>query len=235
MSYMQNKHSIITGGTGDLGSNVTGLALERGARITIPYHSLQTAKPTAHTVDHPQANQVNFIYSDLTDEQKVRELFEPFERLDILIHLVGGFSMGPTSEFSLKDWRQQVDLNLTTTFLVCKYALKKMYENGYGRIVTVAARAAKQPGAGMAAYSASKAGVLAFTRSIAEETRGTGITANTVLPSVIDTPANRKAMGEKEADTWVKPDSLAQVICFLASEAAGDLRGAGIPVYGNVK
>jgi len=232
---MQNKHTIITGGTGGLGSSVTRLALDRGARITIPTHSLQTTKPTAHTVDHPQANQVNFIYSDLTDEQKVRELFEPFERLDILIHLAGGFSMGSTSEFSLKDWRQQVDLNLTTTFLVCKYALKKMKEHGYGRIVTVSARAANQPGAGMAAYSASKAGVLAFTRSIAEETRGTGITANTILPSVIDTPANRKAMGEKEAHTWVKPDSLAQVICFLASEAAGDLRGAGIPVYGNVK
>jgi len=232
---MHNKHTIITGGTGDLGSRVAHLSLERGARITIPYHSLQTDKPTLHAVDHPQANRVNFIFSDLTDEQKVSELFEPFDRLDILIHLVGGFSMGPTMEYSLKDWQQQLDLNLTTTFLVCKYALKKMHENDYGRIVTVAARAAIQPGARQAAYSASKAGVLALTRSIAEETRGTGITANTVLPSVIDTPANREAMGEKEAHKWVSPDSLAQVICFMASEAAGDLRGAGIPVYGNVK
>jgi NAD(P)-dependent dehydrogenase (short-subunit alcohol dehydrogenase family) len=86
----------------------------------------------------------------------------------------------------------------------------------------------------LAAYCASKAGVLALTQAIADETKGTNITANTVLPSVIDTPANRQAMGTQEADKWVKPESLGQVICFLASEAAKDMRGVAVPVYGSV-
>jgi NAD(P)-dependent dehydrogenase (short-subunit alcohol dehydrogenase family) len=103
-----------------------------------------------------------------------------------------------------------------------------------GRIVTVGSRGAVQPGAQLAAYCASKAGVVALTQAIAAETKGTNITANTVLPSTIDTPANRAAMGAENADQWVSPESLAGVICFLASEAAGDLRGAAIPVYGDL-
>lgn len=128
----------------------------------------------------------------------------------------------------------QLTLNLTSTFLVCKYALKKMKENDYGRIVTVSSRAALEPAGQIAAYSASKAGVIALTRSIAEETRDSNITANTVLPSIIDTPANREAMGEKNAQNWVKPESLAEIICFLPSAKASDIRGAALPVYGDV-
>jgi NAD(P)-dependent dehydrogenase (short-subunit alcohol dehydrogenase family) len=109
-----------------------------------------------------------------------------------------------------------------------------MKKNNYGRIVTVSSRVALEPAAQMAAYSASKAGVIALTKSIAEETKGTGITANTILPSIIDTPSNRKSMGEKNVHNWVKPESLAETICFLASEKAGDLRGAALSVYGNV-
>jgi NAD(P)-dependent dehydrogenase (short-subunit alcohol dehydrogenase family) len=108
-----------------------------------------------------------------------------------------------------------------------------MLENGYGRIITVSSRAGVEPAANLAAYSASKAGVIALTKAIASETKGTNITANTILPSVIDTPKNRTAMGEEAADKWVKAESIAQVICFLASEAAIDVRGAAIPIYGS--
>jgi NAD(P)-dependent dehydrogenase (short-subunit alcohol dehydrogenase family) len=142
--------------------------------------------------------------------------------------------MGKTHEYSLAQWQQDFDLNLTTTFLVCKHSLRKMLEHGYGRIVTVGSRGAVQPGGQLAAYCASKAGVVALTQAIADETKGTHITANVVLPSVIDTPANRAAMGTANADQWVKPESLAQVICFLASEAARDVRGAAVPVYGSI-
>jgi NAD(P)-dependent dehydrogenase (short-subunit alcohol dehydrogenase family) len=142
--------------------------------------------------------------------------------------------MGKTHEYSYAQWKKDFDLNLNTTFLVCKHSLKKMLEHGYGRIVTVGSRGAVQPGGQLAAYCASKAGVVALTKAIADETKGTNITANSVLPSVIDTPANRQAMGSEEADQWVKPESLAQVICFLASEAAKDMRGAAIPVYGSI-
>ena len=231
---MQNRHLIITGGTGGLGTSVTQLALKLGAKITIPYHSLNGVEQLKQSLKNKKINEINFVFTDLRDEKKVIEIFDKLDNLDILIHLVGGFSMGPTAEFSLEDWKRQIDLNMTSTFLVCKYALQKMIKNNYGRIVTVASRAALEPAAGMAAYSASKAGVLAFTRAIAEETKGTPITANTVLPSVIDTPANRRSMGEKDAADWVKPDSLAEVICFLASEKAADLRGAAVPVYGSI-
>ena len=231
---MQNRTIIITGATGGLGTAVTQLVLKRGARITIPFHSPDQVERLRQTLQKKDIDKINFIWADLRDEQKVSEIFEPLKIVDGLIHLVGGFAMGPTTDFSLEEWQQQITLNMTSTFLVCKYALRKMRKTGYGRIVTVASRAALEPGAQTAAYSAAKAGVLALTRSIAEETKGTGITANTVLPGIIDTAANRQAMGDREAHKWVKPASLAEVICFLASEAAADLRGAAIPVYGSV-
>jgi NAD(P)-dependent dehydrogenase (short-subunit alcohol dehydrogenase family) len=106
--------------------------------------------------------------------------------------------------------------------------------HNYGRIVTIGSRGAVQPGANLAAYCASKAAVVALTQAIAEETKQTNITANVVLPSVIDTPSNREAMGEAKAKDWVSPQSLAEVICFLAGEGAKDLRGAAIPVYGSL-
>ena len=109
-----------------------------------------------------------------------------------------------------------------------------MKEGGYGRIVTVGSRAAVEPASGLAAYGAAKAAVIALTRSVAEETRELDITANSVLPSVIDTPANRAAMGDAEASKWVTPERLAEAIAYLGSEAAGDLRGTTLPVYGRV-
>jgi NAD(P)-dependent dehydrogenase (short-subunit alcohol dehydrogenase family) len=228
---MKDRNLILTGGTGGLGTKVTQLALNLGAKITIPYHSLNEVESFRQSIIDAK---VNFIFADLRDEKSVLEVFNKHTTVDILIHLMGGFSSGDTDNYALDDWERQMTLNLTSTFLVCKYALKKMKENGYGRIVTVSSRAALEPKGQLAAYSASKAGVIALTRSIADETKGTDITANAVIPSIIDTPFNRKNMGEKDAKNWVKPESLAEIICFLGSEKAGDLRGAAIPVYGNI-
>jgi NAD(P)-dependent dehydrogenase (short-subunit alcohol dehydrogenase family) len=231
---MKDRNLIISGGTGGLGTSVTQQSLKLGAKITIPYHSLNEVERLRLALKNKKDGEINFIFADLRDEDKVMEVFDSLKQLDVLIHLVGGFDMGPTHKFTLEDWKRQIDLNMTTTFLVCKHALRRMKENNYGRIVTVASRSALEPAAETAAYSASKAGVLTFTRALAEETKGTEITANTVLPSIIDTPANRKSMGEKNATKWVKPESLAEVICFLASEKARDIRGAAVPVYGDV-
>jgi NAD(P)-dependent dehydrogenase (short-subunit alcohol dehydrogenase family) len=228
---MKDRYLILTGGTGGLGTKVSQLALNLGAKMIIPYHSLNEVEHFRKSVTN---GKVNFIFADLRDEKSVLEIFNKQTKVDVLIHLMGGFSSGDTVNYALEDWNRQITLNLTSTFLVCKYALKKMKESGYGRIVTVSSRAAVEPSAGLAAYSASKAGVIALTRSVAEETKGTNITANTVLPSIIDTPANREMMGEKNIKDWVKPESLAEIICFLGSEKAGDLRGSVIPVYGNV-
>lgn len=231
---MKGKHVLLTGGTGGLGLGVTPIVLAQGATaVTIPYVRAQEVERLKGILAPADLARIRFIETDLTSEASVEALVNGMERVDALIHLVGGFSMGKTHEYSYQQWRQDFDLNLNTTFLVCKHSLRRMLEQHYGRIVTVGSRGAVQPGGQLAAYCASKAGVVALTQSIADETKGTNITANVVLPSIIDTPANRAAMGADHADRWVKPDSLGQVICFLASEAAQDLRGAAIPVYGN--
>jgi NAD(P)-dependent dehydrogenase (short-subunit alcohol dehydrogenase family) len=231
---MKGKQVLLTGGTGGLGLGVTPAVLAQGADVTIPYRSLKDVERLKGILSPADIARIKFIPANLQDEASVKKVINSMMRVDVLIHLVGGFSMGKTHEYSFDSWKNEFELNLNTTFLTCKYSLKRMLENGYGRIVTVSSRAGVEPAGNLAAYSATKAGVIALTKAIADETKGTNITANTVLPSVIDTPTNRQAMGAENADKWVKPESIAEVICFLASEAAKDVRGAAIPVYGNV-
>ncbi|MCU0535864.1 MAG: 3-oxoacyl-ACP reductase FabG [Hydrococcus sp. Prado102] len=231
---MKGKQVLLTGGTGGLGLGVTPTVVASGARVIIPYRSESGVIRLKARMPAADFDRIVFVKADLNDESAVEKLVYDLGRVDVLIHLVGGFSMGRTDEFSFQDWKDSFDLNLHTTFLVCKHCLRVMRKAGYGRIVTVASRGALQPGAQLAAYCASKAGVVALTQAIAQETKNLDITANVVLPSVIDTPSNRDAMGEAQADEWVKPESLAEVISFLASDAARDVRGAAIPVYGSV-
>jgi NAD(P)-dependent dehydrogenase (short-subunit alcohol dehydrogenase family) len=232
---MKGKQVLLTGGTGGLGLGVTPIVLAQGAAtVTIPYVKAQEVERLKGVLSPADLARIRFVAADLVNEASVEKLINGMERVDVLIHLVGGFSMGKTHEYSYEQWQKDFELNLSTTFLVCKHSLRRMLEHGYGRIVTVGSRGAVQPGGQLAAYSASKAGVVALTQAIAEETKGTRITANVVLPSVIDTPTNRAAMGSENPDRWVKPESLAQVITFLASEAAQDIRGAAVPVYGSV-
>ncbi|MDJ0735685.1 MAG: 3-oxoacyl-ACP reductase FabG [Nostocaceae cyanobacterium] len=231
---MKGKHVLLTGGTGGLGLGVTPVVLSLGAEVTIPYIQAQEVERLKSLISPADFARIRFVATNLNDEEAVERLINDLPRVDVLIHLVGGFAMGKTHEYSFENWKRDFDLNLNTTFLVCKHSLRRMLENGYGRIVTVGSKGAVQPSGQLAAYCASKAGVVALTQAIAEETKDTNITANTVLPSVIDTPSNREAMGTDNVDKWVKPESLAQVICFLASEAAKDIRGAAIPVYGDI-
>ncbi|MFM6040087.1 MAG: 3-oxoacyl-ACP reductase FabG, partial [Sphaerospermopsis kisseleviana] len=220
---MKGKQVLLTGGTGGLGLGVTPAVLAQGADVTIPYRSLKDVERLKGILSPADIARIKFIPANLQDEASVKQVINSMMRVDVLIHLVGGFSMGKTHEYSFDSWKHEFELNLNTTFLTCKYSLKRMLENGYGRIVTVGSRASVEPAGQLAAYSAAKAGVIALTKAIADETKGTNITANTVLPSVIDTPTNREAMGAENADKWVKPESIAEVICFLASEAAKDV------------
>lgn len=231
---MKDKRVLLTGGTGGLGSGVIPHILAKGAQLSIPYISPQKVERLKGFISPSDLSRIRFVEANLTEEASVEKLVNGLERIDVLIHLVGGFSMGKTVEYSFEDWKKDFDLNLNTTFLMCKHSLKRMQENDYGRIVTIGSRGAVEPASGLAAYCAAKAGVVALTKAIAQETKGTNITANVVLPSVIDTPGNREAMGTENADKWVKPGSLAEVICFLASEAAKDIRGAAVPVYGSI-
>lgn len=231
---MKGKQVLLTGGTGGLGLGVTPLMLAQGADVTIPYTNLQEVERLKGFLAPADLARIQFVAADLRQEDAVQALVDRMPRVDVLIHLVGGFTMGKTHEYSLAQWQQDFDLNLTTTFLACKHSLRRMLEQGYGRIVTIASRAAVEPSGQLAAYCASKAGVIALTQAIAAETKGTNITANVVLPSMIDTPSNRASMGTDRADRWVKPDSIGKVICFLASDDAKDVRGVTVPVYGNL-
>ena len=231
---MKDKQVLIAGGTGGLGIGVVPLVLARGGRVTIPYRQERNVDRLKGILPAAAFEKIRFVSVDLTDEPAVEKLINDMGRVDVLLHLVGGFSMGKTHEYSYETWKKDFDLNLHATFLTCKHSLRKMLESGYGRIVTVGAQKAVQPGGQLASYAASKAGVVALTRAIAEETKGTNITANVVLPSIFDTPTNREKMGVENAEKWVKAESVGEVICFLGSEAAKDVRGAAIPVYGNI-
>lgn len=232
---MDQKYVLIAGGTGGLGKAVTKAALTAGAKVvTLPYHQESSTAALKAELSPEELSRLHFVPADLSDEAAVARLIDQMGQVDVSIQLVGGFDMGRTDEYSFAAWKKMFALNLDTTFLLCKYSLKRMRQTGYGRIVTVGSRGAIAPAGQLAAYSAAKAGVVALTQAIAEETkdRDLDITANCVLPSIIDTPKNREAMGTEGAWAWVSPESLAGAIAFLASEAARDIRGAAIPVFG---
>jgi NAD(P)-dependent dehydrogenase (short-subunit alcohol dehydrogenase family) len=232
---MQGKYVLLTGGTGGLGLGVTPTVLAQGvAQVVIPYRKAEEVDRLTGQISAADVDRIRFVEANLMDEASVERLVNSMERVDVLIHLVGGFSMGKTHEYRYEQWKKDFELNLDTTFLLCKHSLRRMLTKGYGRIVTVGSRGAVEPAGQLAAYGASKAGVVALTKAIADETKGTNITANVVLPSVIDTPTNRESMGSENAYKWVKPESLGQVICFLGSDAARDIRGAAVPVYGSI-
>jgi NAD(P)-dependent dehydrogenase (short-subunit alcohol dehydrogenase family) len=148
------------------------------------------------------------------------------------VHLAGGYAAKPIADTTRSDLDRQLQLNLVTAFLCCREAVKAMRKSGGGRIVNVSARVAEVPVAGSIAYSVSKAGVAALTRSLAVETRADGILVNAVLPSIIDTPANRAAMPKADVGKWPKPDELARAILWLASPENRLTSGALVPVYG---
>ena len=229
---MIGRHVLLTGGTGTLGMAVAEALLERGAALTITYRT-EREHVLANRRLEPNEHPIRYVAADLIDETAVAETIIEMERVDILVHCVGAFEMRPLHLETIEGWRDMLDINLTSAFLTCKHALLRMLEQGYGRIVTIAARNAYEPSANTAAYAAAKAGLIALTKAIAEETKGRDITANAVAPSIIDTPSNRAALGAKNADKWTRLEALAQTVCYLASEAARALRGTVVTDFGN--
>lgn len=153
--------------------------------------------------------------------------------IDALVHILGGFGGGqPISETSDKTWDGMITLNLKAAFCAMRAVLKPMTAAKYGRIVAVGSRAAVEPMPNFAAYSVSKAALVALVKNVAAEGKDLGITANVVLPSTIDTPLNRKAMPDADFSRWVAPESIAQSLVWLVSKEAGDVSGAVVPIYG---
>lgn len=227
----RDRHVIVTGGTGALGTAVVGALLEAGARCHVPYVSESEAKRLPHA-DNPALTL--YRVTDLADESVVMQLYRGLPALWASVHLAGGFAAAAIAETSLKDFRQQIDTNLTSCFLCCRAAVMLMAPKGEGRIVNVAARPALEwrTGAGMTAYTASKAAVAAFTAALAQEVAGNGVLVNAVAPSIMDTPANRAAMPKAAHAAWPTVEEVAASILFLASPENKVTRGAIVPVYG---
>jgi NAD(P)-dependent dehydrogenase (short-subunit alcohol dehydrogenase family) len=221
---LEGHHLVITGGDGALGAAVVEAFLAAGATCHLPILGLGSAAP------EPGARLTGGV--NLTDEGAVEAYYAALPPIVASVHLAGGFLAKPIAETTRADLDRQVALNLVTTFLCCREAVKAMRKSGGGRIVNVAARVVEIPAGGMVAYSASKAAVAALTRALAEEVRQENIQVNAVLPSIIDTPANRAAMPNANVGRWPQPAELGETIRWLASPENRLTSGALIPVYG---
>jgi NAD(P)-dependent dehydrogenase (short-subunit alcohol dehydrogenase family) len=224
--------AIVTGGTGGLGAAVVTRLLDDGWRVVVPW----IVERELERVERRPG--LELVRADVTDPVEVQTIVSAAAASDGaplggLVNLVGGFAMGArVDETSVDEFEKQFRLNLRPTYLMTQAALKEMLANGGGAIVCVGTRAALQPFKGAAGYIASKAAVIAFSQAVAVEYKDDGIRCNVILPSVIDTPANRASMPNADHDRWVKPAEIATVISHLLSPDAAVTSGATIPVYG---
>jgi NAD(P)-dependent dehydrogenase (short-subunit alcohol dehydrogenase family) len=224
-------HVVVTGGTGGLGAGVVDALLARGATVHLPMH--EPALP-AHAVawrDNPSVHPAPNI--SLDHEASVVAFYASLPELWASIHLVGGYAMSKLADTSLADFEKQWRLNTVTCFLACREAVKVMRRSGRGgRIVNVAARPVVQPAGGMVSYVTAKAGVASLTQSLAAELLPENILVNAIVPSIIDTPANRASMPKADHASWPTPAQLAETITFLASEQNALTTGTLVPVFG---
>jgi len=230
---MHGRTVVVTGGFGALGRAVAQAAAERGATAVAVDRIAEPAGLAASLGPHAIA----LGGVDLTELNATAKAFETVKartgRLDALINIAGGFRWQTLADGDLAAWDLLYQMNVKTAATACKAALPYLSANGEGRIVNVGAFAATRAAAGMGAYTASKAGVAKLTESLAEELKGR-VTVNAVLPSIIDTPANRADMPDADFSKWVSPADLAAVILFLVSPEAKAVTGALVPVTGLV-
>ncbi len=232
-----SRTALITGGTGALGTAVTRRFLDDGFRVAVTWVVKEESEALFDELDD-DASRVTSVECDVTEPDAVTRVFEDviedLGSIDVLVHLVGAWKGNEkVHEHSLESWDRMFDLNLRSAFLCSRAVLPKMLQRDWGRIVLVSSRTAHSDRAGQAGYAIAKAGVGVLAETIAEETRGTGVTANVVAPSTLDTERNRTAMPDADHSSWVPPSEVAASIAFLASDPAGQLRGAWLPVYGS--
>ena len=227
---------MVTGAAGNLGGAVARAFQVTGAKLVLVDRAAdRLPRLFPDLVDSPHHFLVTSV--DLTKadavETMVDETVKRFGRVDVLVNTVGGYRAGtPVHETPLETWDFMLNLNARTLFIASRAVIPHMLQQGSGRIVNVAARAALKGGAKMAAYSLSKSAVVRLTESMAAELKKEGLNVNCVLPGTIDTPQNRQAMPNADHSRWVKSEAIADVILFLASPAARAVQGAAIPVYG---
>jgi NAD(P)-dependent dehydrogenase (short-subunit alcohol dehydrogenase family) len=234
-SSVKGKAIAITGAFGALGAATALVAAEQGARVAL----IDRAPHAPAGVFDSQAGVMKLLTGvNLTDESQaaaaVRAAQEQLQGLDVLINVAGAFRWQTVADGDPATWDQMFAVNVKTALFTSRAAIPFLRQSRQGRIINIGANAALKAGAGMGAYTASKSGVHRLTESLAEELKADGITVNAVLPSIIDTPANRTDMPKADFTTWVTPRALAEVILFLASDAGGPITGALLPVVGRV-
>ena len=227
---------MVAGATGNLGQAVARAFHAAGANLVLLDHH-QDQLPGLFPELASSSEHLLIGSVDATDvasvEQAVQSTLKRFGRIDVLANTVGGYRGGtPVHETPLETWDFLLDLNARTAFVLSRAVVPSMRERGYGKIVHVAARAALAGAAKTAAYSISKSAVIRLVESMAAELRNDGINVNCVMPGTIDTPQNRQAMPTADHSRWVPPEAIADVILFLASDAAWPVNGAAVPVYG---
>lgn len=225
---MKDKILVVTGGSGALGRAVVNAALDAGAFVAIPGRESAEKLP-------PRDRLLILGGVDLADFPATKQAFEKvaahFGRIDALANIAGGFQWQKLADADLAVWSDMFRINLLTAATATKAALPFLRDSR-GAIVNVASAPAKKAGAGMGAYAASKAGVLRLTESVAEEEKDNGVRVNAILPTIIDTPANRAGMPKADFSRWVKPEDIAKTILFLLSADAEAITGAEILLAG---
>jgi NAD(P)-dependent dehydrogenase (short-subunit alcohol dehydrogenase family) len=219
---------LVAGGTGALGEAVLRDLAGAGYEVTTTW--IVEAERERIEAD---LGVVKLVRADLFDPEDAAEAVRVVPDLEAVVNLVGGFAVGPkVHETELADFERMLRLNLLPGFNLARAAMPRLVERGGGAYVGVSARAGLRPFPGAAGYVTSKAAVLAFVQALDAEYKGSGVRCNAILPSVIDTPANRKAEPDADWSKWVSPAEIAKVIRFLVSDESAPTSGAGIPVYG---
>ena len=227
---MKDKVVIVTGANGGLGSYVTRDLLAAGAAVVGVSRNIQQS---AFHEGRFSALQAELSTADGA-KSMVEKVLAQHGRIDGVAHTVGGFAGGQSiADTDDATFQGMLDVNLNTTFYLLRAVLPAMRKARRGRIVAIGSRAALEPGAGVGAYSASKAAMVSLIRTVAAENNDAGITANVILPGTIDTPTNRKFITNSDFSKWVQPDNIASLITWLLGDAGRDVNGAVIPVYGS--
>lgn len=227
---MTGKVVMVTGANGGLGALVTQALLEAGAAVV----------GVSRHIQQSDFKQVGFtaLAAEISTAEGAKNAVEAivtrFGKIDVVVHTVGGFAGGPSiADTDDATFQRMLDMNLNSAFYVLRAAIPQLRKSGRGRLIAIGSRAALEPGPGVGAYSASKAALVSLVRTAALENKDSGMTANTILPGTIDTPANRKSMPGADFSKWVRPEAIASLIVWLSGEGGKEISGAAIPIYGS--